>query len=612
MQKIYLKIVYKFNLNRTNMKCIANKGKFFPIVSMMLILPFLFSCNPLKKMQKNIDQVKIKVEDEVLEVHADSINVFFDTYIPGKYFHKKAILKLEPVLIYNSDSIYMTPFLLAGEKVDLEANKINAKQVIPYITGATVPYKEKLRYEPGMESSMLYILSSYKIDSKYDELDQCICDVKKDKLSDGLIATSQTVQPTDNLSIAGSFAPERLVAKGTIYYECDKYVLKPGMTESKDFKLPFVISPVLDLIKKEGFQVEGMTLHSQASPDGPLQRNEFLAKNRNSVSYDYMIKTLKTMNFQQVYDTNFYKRGQTYEDWEGLKELISKSELSIKEDILKIIASELPLDEKEANIKKLGNWKDITTTIMPKLRKTEISLTAKTIIRDLDTLRKLYAEGKLDQFYNKQEVLYLAYNTDDITKQEELYNYFTTKYPEDELVGKNNLAMIAIRKGDYDKALDILTPLNKKYPNQKEILQNAGVCYRFKGQYDTALYLYDLAAKAGANVKNNKAIVYIKKGEYDMAIQTFEENRYDYNKSLAYVLKKDYPKAKDVIDKVDNKTAQDFYLRAIIGARMKDVDLMTTSLTRAIKLDPSIRERAKVDREFRNYWDKPEFQNALR
>jgi len=594
------------------MKSLTVKRNFFPLVSVIIVMPFLFSCNPLKKMQKNLDQMKIKVEDEVLEVHADSINVFFDTYVPAKFFHKKAILKLEPILLFNNDSIFMTPFFIAGEKVDLEANKINTKNIIPFKTGGTVPFKEKLRYEPGMETSMLYILSSYKIDSKYDELDQCVCDVKKDKLSDGLVATSQTIQPTDNVAITGSFAPERLVAKGTIYYECDKYVLKPGMVESKDFKLPFVVNPVLDLIKKEGFEVEGMNLHSQASPDGPLKRNEFLAKNRNTVSYDYMLAKLKELQFQQVYDTNFYKRSQTYEDWDGLKELISKSDLSIKEDILKIIASELPLDEKEVNIKKLGNWKDITSNIMPKLRKTEISLTAKTIIRELDVLRKLFAEGKLDQFYNRQEVLYLAYNTDDLAQQEQLYNYFYNKYPDEELTAKNNLAMIAIRKGEYDNALDILTALNKKYPNQKEILQNAGVCFRFKGQYDTALYLYDLATKAGADVRNNKAIVYIKKGEYDLAIQTFEGQRYDYNKALAYTLKKDYSNAKTVIDKIDNKTANDFYLRAIVGARSKDLDLLTTSLTRAIKLDPSLRQKAKVDREFRNYWDKPEFENALK
>jgi tetratricopeptide (TPR) repeat protein len=602
---------HKNNLKPLNMKNLANYRKQLFIIGMSVLLMAFYGCNPLKKMQKDLDKVKIKVVDDVLEVHADSINVYFDAYVAEKYFHKKAIMKLDPFLAYKTDSIFMTPFLLAGEKVDLQANQVPASNVVPFKSGATIPYREKLRYEPGMKNSAIYIVGNYKIDSDYDELDNCVCDAKKYKISDGVIATSQTVQPTETIGIAGSFQPQRIVANGVIYYENDKYIIKKGQTESKDFKLPFVLDPVFELVKKEGYQIEGVTMHSQASPDGAFDRNEFLAKSRKSVSYKYMVKRLKDIGFEQVYDSGFYKKDQTYEDWEGLKQLISKSDLSIKEDILKIIASDLPLDEKEANIRKLGQWDVLATTILPKLRKTEIAMTAKTIIRDLDKLNELYKANQLDQFHNKQELLYLAYNTESLDDQTKLYKYYNEKYP-DEYVGLNNLAGVHILKGEYDDALDILTDLNKKFPNEKEILQNAGICYRIKGEYDTALYIYEQAEAAGADVRNNKGILYIKTADYELAIQTFEEDRYDYNRALAYTLKKDFNGAKNVLDKIDDKTAEDFYLRAIVGARSKDIDLLTTSLTRAIKLDGSIRQRAKEDLEFRNYWDKAEFENALR
>jgi tetratricopeptide (TPR) repeat protein len=605
------KIHHKNNLKPLNMKNLANYRKQLFFIGMSILFVSFYGCNPLKKMQKDLDKVKIKVVDDVLEVHADSINVYFDTYIPENYFHKKAIMKLDPFLSYKTDSIFMTPLLLAGEKVDLQSNKIPSSNVVPFKAGATVPYREKLRYEPGMKNSTIYLVGSYKIDSDYDELDNCICDVKKYMISEGVIATSQTVQPTETIGIAGSFTPTRIVANGVIYYENDKYIIKKGQTESKDFKLPFVLDPVFDLVIKEGYQIEGVTMHSQASPDGAFDRNEFLAKSRKSVSYAYMVKRLKAIGFEQVYDSGFYKRDQTYEDWEGLKQLISKSDLSIKEDILKIIASDLPLDEKEANIRKLGQWEVLAKTILPKLRKTEIAMTAKTIIRELSVLNALYKENKLDEFYNKQEVLYLAYNTKSLDDQAKLYTYYNEKYP-DEYVGLNNLAGVHILKGQYDDALDILTKLNKKHPNTKEVLQNAGICYRIKGEYDTALYIYEKAAAAGADVRNNKGILYIKTADYELAIQSFEGDRYDYNRALAYTLKKDLTGAKNVLDKIDDKSAEDFYLRAIVGARSKDVDLLTTSLTRAIKLDGSIRQRAKEDLEFRNYWVKPEFENAIR
>jgi tetratricopeptide (TPR) repeat protein len=93
--------------------------------------------------------------------------------------------------------------------------------------------------------------------------------------------------------------------------------------------------------------------------------------------------------------------------------------------------------------------------------------------------------------------------------KQKLYKYYNEKYP-DEYVGLNNLAGVHILKGEYDDALDILTDLNKKFPNEKEILQNAGICYRIKGEYDTALYIYEQAEAAGADVRNNKGILYIK------------------------------------------------------------------------------------------------------
>jgi len=593
------------------MKNLTVLAKQVIIFGLAFSLVGFYSCNPLKKMQKNLDLVKIKVENDILEVHGDSINVFFDTYFPPKYFHKKAILKLEPILNYSMDSIYMKPFFVAGEKVNLETNKIPASNVVYKKPGGTIPLKDRVRYEEGMDDAVIYLISSYKIDSDFDELDQCICDVKKYQLSDGLITTSQTVQPTDNLSLAGSFATEKLVAKGVIYYELDKFDVKVDMKESRDFKIPFIIDPVIDLAKKEGFEIEGISMNSQASPDGPYDRNQKLAENRKNISYKYMIEKLKKAGFQQVYDSNFYKRDQVYEDWAGLKELISKSDLSIKEDILKIIASELPLDEKEEAIKKLGQWEVLTKSILPMLRKTEIALTAKTKLRDVPTLIELFKKGNLDTFYNKQELLLLGYNLDNVDDQEKLFNYYITKYPND-YEGYNNMATTYIQRGQYDKALESLSELNKKFPNKKEIIFNTAVCYRFKGEYDTALYLYDEAAKMGANVKNNKGILYIKKGDYEMAIQTFEDNRYDYNRALAYTLNKKYDDAEKVIEKIDDKSAWDFYLRAIVGARKQDVDLMTTSLTRAIKLDPTFREKAKEDREFRNYWNKPEFENAIR
>lgn len=594
------------------MRNFANLWRFY-LMGISAVIVLGTACNPIKKMQKNLDQVKVEIVDEVLEVHADSVNIFFNTKIPAKYFKPKAIMKLEPVLVYGQDSVYLDPFFIAGEKVDLEANKISAKNTVSYDKGGLVEYRNKAKYEEGMRNAIIYIVTSYKIDSEYDELDVCVCDIKKTKLSEGVITTSQTAKNTEDELLGGSFAAERMVAKGNVYYQKNASALKKGQSASKDFNIPFVLDPVRDLALKEGIEFESISTVSQASPDGAFAINERLANNREKSSFTFITGYLKDAGFEAVYDSAFFKSQAKSEDWDGLKQLISNSDLKTKGDVLKIIASNLQLDEKEDNIRKLvgDNWSYLASDILPKLRKTEIVFTGKTKIRDLAVLQQLYKDGKLDQLYNKQELLLLAFNETDLDKQLELFELYKKNNP-DEYVGDNNIAGIYLQKGETEKAMSILEPLSKKYPDTREIINNIAVGYKMMGQYDTAMTLYDRAAQMGAKENNNKGILYIKTADYDMAVQSFEGDRYDYNRALAYTLKKDYDNAKNVVEKIDDKSADDFYLRAIIGARTKDVDLMTTSLTRAIKLDASIRQRAKEDYEFKNYWDKPEFLNAIK
>ena len=70
-------------------------------------------------------------------------------------------------------------------------------------------------------------------------------------------------------------------------------------------------------------------------------------------------------------------------------------------------------------------------------------------------------------------------------------------------------------------------------------------------------------------------------------------------------------KSLDAQDRED-KDAVSYYLKAIIGARAGNADAMGTNLRMAIEKDARFREEAKADLEFRKYWDKPEFQAAIR
>jgi hypothetical protein len=62
----------------------------------------------------------------------------------------------------------------------------------------------------------------------------------------------------------------------------------------------------------------------------------------------------------------------------------------------------------------------------------------------------------------------------------------------------------------------------------------------------------------------------------------------------------------------DELTWKHYYLRAICGARMNNQDVCTTNLTKAVQLSSEARTMAKDDIEFRNFFNNPLFQAAIR
>lgn len=561
-----------------------------------------FGCHNIRFMKEQVDKVQVNAPVDVLEVHADSVNIDFETVIPKRYFNKNTLMKVEPLIIVGNDTTLLEPQMIAGEKID-KTNKVIA-QVIPFKTGGRVPYHARIPYKKGMNTAKLNVAYSFKKDNKYEEFQVCAPNVKSKKFGEGIVATSQTVKNTDNLQTAGNFDPIPIQKKGTIYYEINRWKVKDSSSKKPE------IVVLKDLVTDPKYVITNIAFKSAASPDGKLSWNTKLAQERNNSSTNFILDEFRKVGFQGVYDSSFIKNDATPEDWEGFKNIIQGSDVGRRDDILAIINSNLPPDIKEKNIKKLGNWKVLTKSYLPNLRKSDVTLFAETRMRKYEELKTLYDNNQLDEF-NKPELLLFAYNNTNLDEKLVVYKYYQDKYPS-EWIGNNNIAFVYLMKGETDKAIDILKKINEQYPDNKEILNNIGVCYRIKKDYGKALEYFKMANAKGVDERNNSGITKIQQGKYDEAAKTFEPDRCDYNKALAYTLAKDYENALKTIDCIEDKTGDDFYLRAIIAARQNDLDLLTTSLNRAVKKDPNIRTRAKEDYEFLRYWNNIEFENALR
>ncbi len=81
----------------------------------ILAAAVLSSCGGLNKMVKDSGTVGYQVTPEVLEMHGGEVDVKVDVNYPAKYFNKKAIVTLSPVLRYEGGEKTLEPLVLQGE-----------------------------------------------------------------------------------------------------------------------------------------------------------------------------------------------------------------------------------------------------------------------------------------------------------------------------------------------------------------------------------------------------------------------------------------------------------------------------------------------------------------
>jgi len=80
----------------------------------------------------------------VLETHAGMVDVTIKGTYPQKYFDKKTILEITPVLVYQGGETAFKPVKVQGESV--QANN----EVISY-NGDSFTYNDKVQYKPEMK-----------------------------------------------------------------------------------------------------------------------------------------------------------------------------------------------------------------------------------------------------------------------------------------------------------------------------------------------------------------------------------------------------------------------------------------------------------------------------
>ena len=559
----------------------------------MLSLVVLFFCSCSSKMGE-LPAEYFTVTPQVLEVVGSEIPVTVDGKFPAKFFNKKSVLTITPVLKYDGGSATAESVIFQGEKVR------GNNRTILYDKGGNFVMKMNFDYIPAMEKAALYLNFTVKKGDKTYNLPEV-------KIADGCIATSQLYRSTaKSAKIAlGEDAFQRVIKQAkeaNIMFLIQQTNLRAA--ELKSQSINELTATMRDVAADaENKVVDNVEISAYASPDGGMLLNTDIATGREENTSKFVKKEMKKAQLEGYLDADY-----TAEDWDGFRELVSKSELPDKEIILRVLSMYNEPEEREQQIKNISSvYKDLADEILPQLRRARITLNYQLIGRSDDEIIEQFAADPKE--LSLEEILYSAILTDDVKEKKVIYTTATQLHPND-YRGYNNLGVLAYNAGDYATAKEYFAKAAKVDGKAPEVNVNLGYLELLEGNVAAAesYMAMGAGAKAGDEALGN---LYIAQGLYGRAAYLLEKEPSN-STALAQLLDADYSTAKKTIASIKNPDATTHYIKAVLGARTGNAALIYDGLKNAVKLDPSMAQKALGDLEFAKYANDQAFKAILK
>ena len=562
------------------------KKLYLPLLMAMVVALFS-SCS--KKMGE-LSADYFTVTPQVLEAVGGKVPATINGKFPEKYFNKKAVVEVTPVLKWNGGEAKGQPATFQGEKV--EGNN----QSISYKMGGSYTMKTSFDYVPEMAKSELYLEFKATIGKKEVTIPAV-------KIADGVISTSELVNNTlGNANPAlGEDAFQRIIKEkhdaNIMFLIQQANIRSSELKTAKEFN-----KEVANVNEAANKKISNIEVSAYASPDGGVSLNTTLAENRENNTTKMLNKDLKKAKIDAPIDAKY-----TAQDWEGFQELVSKSNIQDKELILRVLSMYQDPAQREQEIKNISSvYKTLADEILPQLRRSRLTLNYEIIGKSDEEIAKLASSNPSE--LNIEELLYAATLTNDPAKQEAIYTQATKQFPND-YRAYNNLGKLAYQAGNIDKAESYF----KKAANvnaSPEVNMNLGLVSLMKGDKAAAEAYFGKAAgtkELGESMGN----LYIAQGQYERAVNSFGDSKTN-SAALAQILAKDYNKAKNTLANVERPDAYTDYLMAVLGARTNNSSMVTSSLKSAVAKDSSLAKKAATDLEFAKYFTNADFMNIVK
>jgi len=564
------------------------------IFTSVLVAGIVFGgCNPLKKMKKDQSDVRYSVNPPVLELVGNQVDITISGNYPARYFNQNVIVTLTPSLQAGNNERDLDQFRVQGENVR-ENNR-----VIGFANGGNFSNSWRIPYHPDFQLSELMLKATGTHKTKSLDFDPV-------KVADGIITTSLLVEKNGK----PTYAADRYVRITPDSYHADiMYLIQQSdvrATETRKPEITAFTSAISAAAANERVQFRSTVISSYASPEGPLDLNTRLSENRGRTGQDFFSRNFRTARVEEVMQPELLRVVNTPEDWEGFRALVQASNIRDRDLILRVLSQQSDPVAREREIKNISAaFEEIKVQILPQLRRTRMTVNVEVVGRSDQEINTQFDRDPTQ--LSVEEILYAGNLTQDNNRKLAIYQAAVRQYPNDYRT-RNNLGVVLLNLNRVADAKAALTEARRVADN--EIVKNnlAVVAIR-EGNYTEAETLLS-AAGASDDVKFNLGTIKIIQGNYSEAITHFG-NQVEVNAALAKLLAKDNAGALSTLNAIRTNEPIVSYLRAIVGARNQDANLLMENLRNATSRSAELKANARKDVEFARYFQDNTFRTIV-
>ena len=245
-------------------------------------------------------------------------------------------------------------------------------------------------------------------------------------------------------------------------------------------------------------------------------------------------------------------------------------------------------ETREKEIKNISYvFEDLAETILPQLRRSRIIANIEIVGKSDEEIMAAWNSNPKE--LSVEELLYASTLTTDDKVKERIYQFVTANFSND-YRGWNNIGTMFYKQGDFAKAKQSFERAAQVNPSAPEANMNKALLAIMDNDLQKANELLGRSAGA-ASLDQAMGVLSLLQGNYNQAVGSYGNNQTN-NAGLAQLLVRDYNKAKQTLEAVENPDATTAYLLAIIASRTNNFNDVAGNLRTAIGRDRSFAVKA--------------------